>query len=158
MTGQKYTWMDAGIAALTGVIGMTRWGAKAAAIFGGVVTGVKSAIEGRSIGESIAIGVTTAVGTYVTTSNLAKGLGTEVAPKTTAIAVDGVFSTGYNMTAAAFTKERKSTASKRKTETTKVSKAKQKPKKRVLRLIPRRYWNRALNQWRTYYDRVIEYR
>ena len=42
------------------------------AIFGGIFTGIKSyCADGRSIGESVAIGVTTAVGTFATFSNIA---------------------------------------------------------------------------------------
>ena len=155
MTGQKYTWMDAGIAALTGAFGTS----KTVAVIGGALAAAKSYfVDGRSVGESITIGVSTAVGSYFTVSNLAAKSGSGITSKATTVTVDGIIGVGYNMSTAALTKERTSSSSKRKTETTKVSKAKQKPKKRVLRLIPRRYWNRALNQWRTYYDRVIEYR
>ena len=152
-TGQKYTWADAAIAAVTGAIASRS--AVGGAIFGGIFTGIKSyCADGRSIGESVAIGVTTAVGTFATFSNIA-GLKktTKIGTGVSKIAADGVFSVGYNMIAAAFTKP-KSGSSKRKTETTKVSKAKSKTSKSRQRFEQRRYWNRALRQWRYYYVKV----
>lgn len=97
---------------------------------------------------------TTAVGTFATVSGAAKVLKSEVAPKSLAVAIDGVFSVGYNASTAAFTKPRTSGASKKKTETTRVSKAKSKTLKSQFRLVAKKYWNRALRQWRYYYVRV----
>ena len=97
---------------------------------------------------------TTAVGTFATVSGAAKVLKSEVSPKSLAVAIDGVFSVGYNASTAAFTKPRTSGASKKKTETTRVSKAKSKTLKSQQRFEQRRYWNRALRQWRYYYVRV----
>ena len=47
-----------------------------------------------------------------------------MSPKSLAVAIDGVFSVGYNASTAAFTKPRTSVSSKKKTETMKISKAK----------------------------------
>ena len=70
------------------------------------------------------------------------------------VAIDGVFSVGYNVITAAFTRPKTSGSSKKKTETTKVSKAKSKTLKSQFRLVAKKYWNRALRQWRYYYVRV----
>ena len=85
---------------------------------------------------------------------MAKVLKSEVALKSLVVAIDGVFSVGYNASTAAFTKPRTSGASKKKTETTRVSKAKSKTAKSQQRFERRRYWNRALRQWRYYYVKV----
>ena len=97
---------------------------------------------------------TTAVGTFATVSGAAKVLKSEVAPKSLVVAIDGVFSVVDNASAAAFTRPRTSGSSKKKTETTKVSKAKSKTSKSRQRFEQRRYWNRALRQWRYYYVKV----
>ena len=153
-TGQKYIWADAAIAAVTGAIASRS--AVGGAIFGGIFTGIKSyCADGRSIGESVASGVTTAVGTFATFSNIV-GLKktTKIGTEVSKIAADGVFSVGYNCSVAALTRPRTSGSSKKKTETTKVSKAKSKTSKSRQRFEQRRYWNRALRQWRYYYVRV----
>ena len=97
--------------------------------------------------------MTAAVGTYGTVSKAADLMGTSVGFKA-ATAIDGVFSTGYNISAAALIRPRTYGSSKKKTETTKVSKAKSKTAKSQQRFERRRYWNRALQQWRYYYVRV----
>lgn len=153
-TGQKYTWADAAIAAGTGAI--AAWNAGIGAAVGGGLSFIKSAFfDNRSMGASIAIGVTTAVGTFATFSNIA-GLKktTKIGTEVSKIAADGVFSVGYNCSAAALTRPRTSGSSKKKTETTKVSKAKSKTSKSRQRFEQRRYWNRALRQWRYYYVKV----
>ena len=77
-----------------------------------------------------------------------------VTSKAITTAVDGVFGVGYNVITAAFTKPKTSGSSNRKTETTKVSKAKNTTSKSQFRLVAKKYWNRALRQWRYYYVRV----
>ena len=153
VTGQKYTLLDAGISALTGAFSGAGKIGVAAIINGGANFAKSLWCDKRSVGESIAIGVTAAVGTYGTVSKAADLMGTSVGFKA-ATAIDGVFSTGYNISAAAFTKPKTSGSSKKKTETTKVSKAKSKTSKSQQRFEQRRYWNRALRQWRYYYVRV----
>ena len=153
VTGQEYTLGDAAIAAATGAAASIHAGF--GAVIGGGLAVFKSLVfDGRSVGESIAIGVTTAVGNFATVSGVAKVLKAGVTSKAITTAVDGVFGVGYNVMTAAFTKPKTSGSSKKKTETTKVSKAKSKTSKRRQRFEQRRYWNRALRQWRYYYVEV----
>ena len=77
-----------------------------------------------------------------------------VTSKAIKTAVDGVFGVGYNVITAAFTKPKTSGSSKKKTETTKVAKAKWKTPKKTHRSATKRYWNYALKKWSVYYVRV----
>lgn len=101
VTGQDYTWKDAGVAALSGaanaipVVGPLLSGA-----ITGVYTGMMASQNGADLGESIFCGAVAAICTTASISNLANLQKPALDVVTTAV-VDLVFGTGYNGMAAA---------------------------------------------------------
>ena len=104
VTGQSYTWADAGAAALSGacnaipIVGPVISGA-----ISGIYTGYTSYCNGASVGGAILCGTVSALATTCSISNLAGFQGSGLDLATTAV-TDAVFGTGYNSMSAAVTK------------------------------------------------------
>lgn len=101
VTGQSYTWKDAGIAALSGALGT---GGTAMKIAAGAVSGIYSGYvaykNGASIGGAIAAGAVSAYGTTASVANIATWTGVDLSIGISTF-TDFVFGTGANSIAAA---------------------------------------------------------
>lgn len=96
ITGQEYTWADAGLAALIGAIcGIPNWGPWVGGVLSGIVTGVSNYKDGASLGGAIISGVIDGVIVVGSIGQLASlsGVDSDIA---TEIVVDAVFGTGGN--------------------------------------------------------------
>ncbi len=101
VTGQSYSWQDAGVAALSGALGTGNTPLKIAA---GVVSGAYSAYmaykNGASIGGAIMTGAVSAYGTTASVANIAGWTGIDLSIITSTF-TDVVFGTASNSIAAA---------------------------------------------------------
>ena len=101
VTGQSYSWQDAGVAALSGALGTGNTPLKIAA---GVVSGTYSAYmaykNGASIGGAIMTGAVSAYGTTASVANIAGWTGIDLSIITSTF-TDVVFGTASNSIAAA---------------------------------------------------------
>ena len=101
VTGQDYTWKDAGVAALSGAANaIPVVGPLLSGTITGVYTGMMASQNGADLGESIFCGAVAAICTTASISNLANLQKPALDVVTTAV-VDLVFGTGYNGIAAA---------------------------------------------------------
>lgn len=121
VTGQDYSWRDAGVAALAGaanaipIVGPLLSGA-----ITGVYTGVMASQNGANLGESVFCGAVAAFCTTASISNLANLQKPVLDVVTTAVA-DLVFGTGLNGLAAATYKSVTTNAQKRTSSNSKPS-------------------------------------
>ncbi len=100
-TGQEYTWLDAGVAALSGAANaIPVAGPWISGAITGTYTGIMAAKSGANLGEAFLCGSVAAVCTTASISNLANWNGATIDLATTAF-TDVVFGTGYNGMAAA---------------------------------------------------------
>ena len=101
VTGQSYSWQDAGAAALSGALGTGKTPMKIAA---GVVSGAYSAYmaykNGATLGGAILAGAVSAYGTTVSVANIAGWMGTDLSIITSTF-TDVVFGTAANSISAA---------------------------------------------------------
>jgi len=101
VTGQSYSWKDAGFAALSGAFGTGGTVLKVAAgVVSGAYTGISAYQNGASVESAILCGTVSAVGTTVSVSNIAGWTGPELNP-VIATSTDIVFGTAANSIAAA---------------------------------------------------------
>lgn len=101
VTGQSYTWQDAGVAALSGALGTGKTAMKiAAGIVSGVYSGYMAYQNGASLGGAILSGVASAYGTTVSVANISGWMGTDLSIFTSTFS-DLVFGTGANSISAA---------------------------------------------------------
>ena len=101
VTGQDYTWKDAGVAALSGAIGSGN-ATKLKVIAGvvsGVYTGAMAYKNGASLDGALAAGVVSGVGTTFAVSNIAQWLKAPLGPVAAPV-VDLIFGTSANTMAA----------------------------------------------------------
>ena len=100
-TGQEYTWLDAGVAAVSGAANaIPVVGPLVSGTITGVYTGVMAANSGANVEESIICGTVAAVCTTASIGNLAN-LQKPALDIVTNATVDLVFGTGYNSISAA---------------------------------------------------------
>ena len=101
VTGQSYSWKDAGVAALAGALGTGGTGLKIAA---GVVSGIYSSVmayqNGADLGKAMLSGAVAALGTTVSVANIAGWTG-EALELGVSTFTDLVFGTASNSIAAA---------------------------------------------------------
>ncbi len=76
VTGQSYSWKDAGFAALSGALGTGNlWFKIAGSAVSGIYTGVTASQNGASIGGSVIAGLVSASATILSVSNIAEWTG-----------------------------------------------------------------------------------
>jgi len=101
ITGQSYSWKDAGIAALSGALGTGGTALKVAAgLVSGLYTGINAYKNGADLGKAVFAGAVSAWGTTVSVSNVAGWAGA-VVDLGTSVTMDLVFGTAANSIAAA---------------------------------------------------------
>ena len=101
VTGQSYSWKDAGVAALAGALGTGGTGLKiAAGVVSGIYSGVMAYQNGADLGKAILSGVVAAYGTTVSVANIAGWTKTPLALGVSTF-TDIVFGTASNSIAAA---------------------------------------------------------
>ena len=101
VTGQSYSWKDAGVAALAGALGTGGTGLKiAAGVVSGIYSGVMAYQNGADLGKAMLSGVVAAWGTTVSVANIAGWTG-EALELGVSTFTDLVFGTASNSIAAA---------------------------------------------------------
>ena len=101
VTGQSYSWKDAGVAALAGALGTGGTILKVAAgVVSGVYSGVTAYQNGASAGKAVLSGVVSALGTTVSVANIAGWTGPALELGVSTF-TDVVFGTASNSIAAA---------------------------------------------------------
>ena len=101
ITGQSYSWADAGIAALSGALGTGGTGLKiAAGVVSGIYSGVMAYQNGADPGKAVLSGLVSAWGTTVSVANIAGWTGTALDLGVSTF-TDVVFGTASNSIAAA---------------------------------------------------------
>ena len=117
VTGQSYTWKDAGIAVLSGALSsVDNWGAK---ILGGVIAGAYTAYNayssGASVGEAFFDGVISGTVTVFSVTNVTKAITNIKVTTAIGIVADTTLGVGINSTAAAYHRGITSTATAKST-------------------------------------------